>query len=218
MGHQIGPGQIVILNGAPRAGKSSIVAVIQATFPGPWMNLGVDVVVRHVTPPRFRPGIGLRPGGDRPDLEPFVAQSYAALYGAIAEHSRVGLNVVTDVGHHAAYATPQAILTDCARRLIGLPVLFVGVRAPIETIMQRRIAGQTGRDGEYARGSTAEPVPTPVRLWQCEVHRPGRYDLEVDTSTHSPEQCAAMIRRRLETGPPGVVFQRLAESAEPSAG
>jgi chloramphenicol 3-O phosphotransferase len=28
------PGQIVILNGAPRAGKSSIVAVIQETFDG----------------------------------------------------------------------------------------------------------------------------------------------------------------------------------------
>jgi chloramphenicol 3-O phosphotransferase len=42
------PGQIVILNGVPRAGKSSIVAVIQETFDGPWMNLGVDVLAfRH---------------------------------------------------------------------------------------------------------------------------------------------------------------------------
>ena len=55
-------GQIVILNGAPRSGKSSIVAAIQETFDGVWMNLGVDVFVRHVTPERYRPGIGLRPG------------------------------------------------------------------------------------------------------------------------------------------------------------
>ena len=33
-------GQIVILNGAPRSGKSSIAAVIQDTFEGPWVNLG----------------------------------------------------------------------------------------------------------------------------------------------------------------------------------
>src|SRR2546423_15008037 len=52
------PGQIVILNGAPRSGKSSIVAVIQDTFDGPWMNLGVDVFVRTVTPKRYRPGLG----------------------------------------------------------------------------------------------------------------------------------------------------------------
>ena len=43
------PGQIVILNGAPRSGKSSIVRVIQETFDDPWMNLGVDVfsLTRH---------------------------------------------------------------------------------------------------------------------------------------------------------------------------
>ena len=66
MGRHTTPGQIVILNGAPRSGKSSIVAVIQETFDGPWMNLGVDTYVRQVTPNQYRPGIGLRPGGERP--------------------------------------------------------------------------------------------------------------------------------------------------------
>ena len=59
------PGQIIILNGAPRAGKSSIAAAIQETFEGPWMNLGTDTFILAVTPPRFRPGVGLRPGGGR---------------------------------------------------------------------------------------------------------------------------------------------------------
>src|SRR5262245_52259246 len=104
------PGWIVILNGAPRAGKSSIVAAIQDSFDGPWMNLGVDAHVNHVTPRRYRPGIGLRPGGERPDLEPLVPIFYAALYGSIAAHSRLGLNVVADVGHHDAYAVPRGIL------------------------------------------------------------------------------------------------------------
>jgi chloramphenicol 3-O-phosphotransferase len=44
-------GQIVVLDGAPRAGKSSIVRVIQETFGGPWMNLGVDIA-RSMMPPR----------------------------------------------------------------------------------------------------------------------------------------------------------------------
>ena len=35
-------GQIVVLNGAPRSGKSSIVRAIQSTFEAPWVNLGVD--------------------------------------------------------------------------------------------------------------------------------------------------------------------------------
>src|SRR5258708_2500963 len=94
------PGRIVVLNGAPRSGKSSIVAAIQETFDGVWMNLRVDVFAREVTPPRYRPGIGLRPGGDRPDLRPLVPTLYAAMYASVAAHSRAGLNVVVDVGHY----------------------------------------------------------------------------------------------------------------------
>src|SRR5437016_73175 len=126
------PGTIVVLNGAPRSGKSSIAAAMQETFDGPWMNLGVDVYARHVTPERYRPGIGLRPGGERQDLESLVPLFYDALYESIAAHSRLGLNVVADVGHHDGYATPRNILAGCAQRLGGLPVLFVGVRCPIE--------------------------------------------------------------------------------------
>jgi chloramphenicol 3-O phosphotransferase len=212
------PGQIVILNGAPRSGKSSIVAAIQETFAGPWMNLGVDTFVRQVTPERYRPGIGLRPGGERPDLEPLVPVFFAALYESIAAHSRLGLNVVADVGHHDAYAQPRQILAASARRLAGLPVLFVGVRCPIEVIMARRNAGHAGREGEYATGSAAEPIPAPVHIWQREVHIPGIYDLEVDTAVLSPAECAAAIRRRLDDDPPPSAFRRLAERPAASHG
>lgn len=198
-------GQIVILNGAPRSGKSSIVAAIQEGFDGPWMNLGVDVFVRHVTPKRYRPGMGLRPGEEGHELALLVPALYAALYESIAAHSRSGLNVVVDVGHHDA-----KILADSARRLAGLPVLFVGVRCAIEVIMARRSAGQVGREGEYVIGATDEPIPAPLLRWQRDVHVPGIYDLEVDTSLLSPEECAAVIRRRLEDGPPSSAFPRLA--------
>jgi chloramphenicol 3-O phosphotransferase len=191
------PGYIVVLNGAPRAGKSSIAAAIQATFDGVWMNLGVDVFARDVTPPRYRPGIGLRPGGERPDLESLVPILYAALYESIAAHSRLGLNVVADVGHHDAYSRPLGILGDGARRLTGLPAFLVGVRCPIETILARRRAGEPRREGEYLAASPGEPVPEPVRLWQTAVHDPGIYDLEVDTSVHTPAECAEIIGLRI---------------------
>jgi chloramphenicol 3-O phosphotransferase len=54
------PRQIVILNGAPRSGKSSIATAIQETFDGLWLNLGVDGFMR-MTPRLYQPGIGLRP-------------------------------------------------------------------------------------------------------------------------------------------------------------
>ena len=204
-------GQVIILNGVPRSGKSQIVEAIQATFDGPWMNLGVDVYAREITPPRFRPGIGLRPGGERPDLEPWVETFYVALYESIAVHSRLGLNVVADFGHHDSYSRPLNILARCASRLEGLPVMLVGVRCPIHEIMERRNRGQAGREGEYAAGSAGEPIPSPVTAWQREVHLPGIYDLEVDTSALTPEECADAIRRRLHNAaPPCNALRRIA--------
>lgn len=206
-------GKIVILNGAPRAGKSSIAAAIQETFDGPWMNLGTDTFILSVTPPRYRPGVGLRPGGERPELEPLVPVFFAAMYESIAAHSRLGLNVVADVGHHEAYRVLRGILGDCARRLAGLSALFVGVRCPIEVIMQRRNAGQPGREGVYTVGTPEDPIPAPARRWQEEVHIPGIYDLEVDTSVLNPLECAEAIRAHLEGGPLATAFQRLAIAA-----
>src|SRR5215217_7218678 len=121
MGQTRAQGQIIILNGAPRSGKSSIVEVIQDTFDGVWMNLGVDGFMQ-MPPARYLPGIGLRPGGERQDIEPLVPTLYRALYESIAAHSRVGLNVVVDIGHHDAYAVSRGILPDCAavERFAGL--------------------------------------------------------------------------------------------------
>ncbi len=205
------PGQIVILNGAPRAGKSSIVSVIQDTFEGVWMNLGVDVFARGVTPKQYQPGVGLRPGpgpakgGDNPRLEPLVPVLYFAMYDSMAAHARLGLNVIVEGGLHGAFH--PSLPSDCAKRLAGLPVLFVGVRCPIEDIMKRRNESPPGR---YVVGTPEAPIPPPVRLWQEEVHKPGIYDLEVDTSLLSPQECADEIRARLSEGPPGTAFQKLA--------
>jgi chloramphenicol 3-O phosphotransferase len=193
-------GKIIILNGTPRSGKSSIALSIQNTFEGVWMNLGVDQFMQ-MTPDRFQPGIGLRPGGERPDLEPLVNTMYQAMYEAIAAFSRSGLNVVMDVGHHEGYSVPLGILHKCTKILEGFPVWFVGVRCPINVVMERRIKTW---NVDYNNNST---VPKPVALWQKLVHVPGIYDIEVDTSLHSSKECAQLIRRRLEDAQSAKAFE-----------
>ena len=196
------PGQIIILNGAPRAGKSSIAKAILDTFDGVWINLGVDGFKR-LTSQRYNPGIGLRPGGELSDtIEPLVPVLYAALYESIAAHSRMGVNVVVDAGHHDAYSVPRGILFDSARRLSGLPVLFVGIRCPVEVIMERR----------QKTWSPERGLDDHIRRWQREVHIPGIYDIEVDTSQLTPPECADKIRRHLEGGPVPTACKRLAET------
>ena len=199
------PGQIVILNGAPRSGKSSIVRAMQANLPGVWINLGVDISTRGMIPEHLRPGIGLRPGGERPDLEPLVETLYLALYDSIAAHARHGLNVVAEFGHHDAYSEPRDIFRRCLQRLGGLPVRLVGVHCPIAEIMRRRdLSG-----GPYLGTSQDQSVPEPVRLWQDAVHDPGIYDLSVDTSELTPEEAATRIGLALGEGNAGGALMRL---------
>lgn len=196
-------GRIVILNGAPRAGKSSIARAMQAGLPGTWINLGVDAQNASL-PQSLRPGIGLRPGGERPDLEPMVVRLYLALYDTVAAHARQGFDVVVDIGHHDDYSQPLGILGQCAHRLGGLDVLFVGVRCPIDAIMARRNADP--QSGLYLGGET---IPAPVQRWQDAVHQPGIYDLEVDTAAMSPEQCVAAIAAALANPQQPTALSRL---------
>jgi chloramphenicol 3-O phosphotransferase len=209
-------GQIVILNGPSRSGKTSIANAMQERFTEPWMNLGMDVHIT-ATPPAYRPGVGLRP--QLPEhqvedpkrvplrvLEELVPALYAALYESIAAHARLGLNVVTDVYHHDFYSKPLGILADCARRLGGLPVLFVGVHCPIDVIWQRREAtwGQV-------RDAVDDGIRSAVELGQ-QAAREHAYDLELDTSLMNPEACAELIRERLAEGRLGSVFEQLADA------
>lgn len=206
------PGMAVVLNGAPRSGKSSIASAIQRMSREPWMNLGADRFI-EITPERLRPGIGLRPagiagrpGGERPDLEPLIPIMYDALYASIAVHLRLGLNVVTDVAHHDDYATLSGILYKCAGRLEGLRTYFVGVRCPAEIVWQRR--KDTWLREQDLPDDT--PVPELVRIWDREVHQPGIYDLVVDTSRSSAETCAGMILEHIANRLRPDAFRRLA--------
>ena len=134
----------------PRSGKSSIAAAIQQTFDGVWMNLGVDRFMQ-MTPARYLPGIGLRPGGERP-----ISTAHPDLVSRdVSVHpypQPLGAEVVVDVGHHDAYAVPRGILPDCVRRL-GLAGLVRRCALPTEIIMERR----------HATWGADDAVDAPVR-------------------------------------------------------
>jgi chloramphenicol 3-O phosphotransferase len=95
------------------------------------------------------------------------------------------------------------VLDDAVKRLAGLPVLFVGVVAPIDVIMARRNADPRG--GYYAAG---DQIPAPVRLWQDAPHAHGAYDLTIDTSEVTPEQAAAVIGAMIQNWPEQTAFGR----------
>jgi len=110
-----------------------------------------------MTPTRLQPGIGLRPGEWEHPAAATLPVLYAALWESVAAHARLGLNVVVDIGLYDI-----GIAAAAARRLEGIPVLFVGVRCDVETIMQRRRSS-----GSQTYGTSSRPKESRFRSRCC---------------------------------------------------
>jgi chloramphenicol 3-O phosphotransferase len=181
-------GCIIILNGAPRSGKTSIARAIKELGEGQWLNIGVDFHIATL-PERLKPGIGLRPGGERPDIENDIPALYAALFTSIAAHAKLGFNVVADVGIHDGYSRPLGIWQLCAKCLDGLDAFIIGVRCNVQEITRRRETSGAGYVGFTPDGS----IPDIVHAWENAVHDGRVYDLELDASKLTPQQCCEQI-------------------------
>ncbi len=175
-------GNIIILNGASSSGKTSIVKAFQALMEAPYIDAGLDrflwmLPARYLERPLWDDVLGLaeRAGDMGHQLVTGMHQSIAAL-------SRSGLNVVAD---HVL--VEEAWLRECAVLFADLPAWLVGVRCPLEVLEQRE---KLRRDRTLGQ----------ARLQHDPVHRHGIYDLEVDTSIQSPEECAREIKKRIENG------------------
>ena len=170
----------------------------------PWLNLGVDAAMSWL-PERLHPGIGLRPGGERPDLEDAVVSLYGALYDAIAAHARQGLNVVVDAGLHESYSRPLPIVGDCAQPAERAPgALRRG------SLRARRASGSGGRGPGISTAS--RPTGPSSTRWRA---GPGRCTPSPTTSKWTPRSrvpadCAARVLSRLRDGPPGRAFGHMA--------
>lgn len=193
-------GRIVILNGVPRAGKSSLAQAIQTSVEGRWMIWGVDGF-NATLPPELLPGIGLRPGGERPDLEAHLPELFERYCGVLLGLAQSGCDVVADLGLHRDYAAPFDSKALLAERLSGIAVYFIGVDCKTEIIMERRNADS--QNGLYANGPGISAL---LKRWQAAVHSGTRYDLRLDMGVLSPAEGANRIAALLMSPPSTPVF------------
>ena len=115
----------------------------------------------------------------------------AGMYRGITALAASGVNVIVDDVLH-----DQRVLHAAVDALSDLPVLFVGLYLPLEVAEQReRERGDRGPGGAAA--------------FYDLVHTHAVYDLELDTSRLSPEQCAAHIKEVLHNNQPRHAFHRL---------
>jgi chloramphenicol 3-O phosphotransferase len=190
----VGPGRIILINGTSSSGKTTLVKGLQAALPELWLEMGIDrfayalpgrVRGRPTWPQLFR---YVRPAGRSDGLFTIETtalgqQFISGMHATAAALAEAGLNVIVD---HVLLE--QAWLDECARLWASFAVLFVGVRCPLEVVVQREL---DRRDRTFGQAEAQFAV----------VHRWGDYDVEVDTSVLTPDEAVAQIEGALEAPP-----------------
>ncbi|MCX2954491.1 chloramphenicol phosphotransferase CPT family protein [Lentzea sp. NEAU-D7] len=163
---------IIFLNGTSSSGKSSIAEQLLRVLDAPYFHLAADAFGAMRAVERT---LEL----DGPAQAEVLRRTRAGFHRAVAGMARAGNDVVVD----HVLSEPWR-LQDCLEALDGLDVLFVGVHCPPDELERR----------ERARG---DRVPGQAAAQLRSVHQHGLYDFEVDTSTHSPHECALAIKEFL---------------------
>ena len=170
--------QVVFLNGASSAGKTSIARALQSVSPHPFLRLSVDDFLNML--PERHAARSVRDAAGIPHTA--VVQGF---HKAIASMVATGNCVIVD---HVA-GDRREWLHDCIEALRDLPVVFVAVRCDLNRLLERE-GNRTDRP----------PSPTLAKAQHHNIHQLMVYDLEVDTTKLSPEACARQILDYLDSG------------------
>jgi chloramphenicol 3-O phosphotransferase len=177
----------IVLNGTSCSGKSSIAAALQALWPGPLQVTGIDTFLASQSQPFFATGGRVAAGFSWVPVTVDGQPAFAVVPGPLglgmirASHAYwaacagVGLDQVID----DVWLVPDqpAGLRDA---LLAANTLWVGVHCPLALAEQR----------ERDRG---DRIVGTVRGQHAVVHTFRKYDVDVDTSVTTPQECAEAI-------------------------
>jgi chloramphenicol 3-O phosphotransferase len=158
------PGRVLILNGGSSAGKTTLGRALQSAMPGPWLLLGIDLLIWTLPPEMINHPDGLSVHEGVITRGQLFTPLYEGFQYAVAALGRSGVDVLVD-------DLTLDGLVDQQRwnnALQGLDVCWIGVRC----------APQIATDRESRRGTR---LPGIARHQADSVHAGVHYDVEVDT-------------------------------------
>ena len=174
-------GKVVILNGASSSGKTSILRAFQDMMPQPFLDMGIDRFI-WMMPSRYL---------ERPLWDDVLGKAVSA--------GKSGHRLISAMQHAIAtvasldnHVIADHVLIDPAwvKELVSLfsdqPAYLIGVQCPLEVLEQRERERKNRTLGQ-------------ARAQFEVIHKNCDYDLTVDSSCSSPEECAAQIAARLVT-------------------
>ena len=176
-------GKIVVLNGIGSVGKSSVARALQAIASQPMLHVQMDTFLDMLPealqdhPDAFsyetvledgKPQVVIRGGPVGEKLMRGMIRAIAAMAG---EGNSIIVDEVMDGGKWQSYAAALA----------AFEVRLVGLFAPLEILETR----------ERTRGDRM----IGLARWQYgRVHKGMKYDLEIDTTSATPQECAERIK------------------------
>ena len=179
--------RIVLLNGVGSAGKGSIAKALQAITTDAFLHVEMDAFLQMLPERCIGHPDGLTfetvENNGKPEViiktGPVATRAFRGMRHAIAAMAAQGNNLIVDdvmmSGQMAEYET----------LLARFELFRVGVLAPLEVLELR----------ERQRGDRM----IGLARWQYDrVHSGKKYDLELDTSSATPMECAEMIKLKFQ--------------------
>lgn len=174
-------GRVIVLNGTSSVGKTTLGRALQAQLDGVWLLFGIDTLIESLPWRLYGTADGHTIKADGTiDTGPAFADAQHRWRRAIASLVRDGADVILDEVLLRG-AAEQAAWRDALR---GLDVTWVAVRCDVEVAAAR----------EAARGNRSVGM---ARAQATAVHEGVEYDVEVDTTSSSPDDVAAQIVSQL---------------------
>jgi chloramphenicol 3-O phosphotransferase len=176
-------GTVIFINGTSSSGKTCIVHALQDLLDQPFLEAGIDKFIwsmpsRYLNRPLWDDILGRADQAGEAGLN-----LVRGMHRAIQALSNSGCNVIAD---HVLIES--AWVNDCVRLFFSLPAYLIGMQCPLE-ILENRERSRKNR----ILGQARKQFPL--------IHKDLLYDLEVDTSQLSPQECALNIKSRLNEMP-----------------
>ena len=176
--------QLIILNGASSSGKTTLCKKLQEVLDEPYIHLEEDRFVFNTYHDRFIDG----------ETGPLIFQkTMLGYYRSLKAFLSAGHNVLADTGFY----TPE-LLAELVRELSTEKVWLVGVQCDLAELENR----------EHARGDRQIGL---AKEQHTSIHAGAIYDMEIDTSIASVDECALAIKAKVSgTTSPKALKQLLA--------
>jgi len=177
--NKLSPGTIIFLNGTSSSGKTCLLKAIQNSFEEPFLDAGLDKFIwmlpeRYLEQPLWNDVLGKASSAGNAGHN-----LVKAMHQAILAISVLGTHLVVD----HVLVEPDWV-RECVNLFSNRPAWLVGVHCPLEVTEERE---------KSRRNRTLGQARAQYEL----VHKHGIYDIEVDTSLMSPEECAETIKAHI---------------------